>query len=206
MALTGDDYRRLLFSLLPPGMAWPSAADSNFQRLLAGLAKEPARVDDRIEKLLAEADPRTADALFPEWEQSFGLPDECMADDQSTADRRATLLGRVVGRGGMRPQDYVDIADGLGYEGLEVVEQREATMELGSGAGARGAEIGDPLNDEDWLYAWDALISSDVVREAVIDDSEIGDPLRSWGDSLIECVLHRAAPSWLYLNVGYKEE
>lgn len=205
MALTGDDYSRLLFSLLPPGMVWPAEPQSNFQRLLAGLAAECGRLDERIEDLLAEADPRQADALFPEWERSFGLPDECVPDDQSTADRRVTLHARVVGRGGMRSADYVDIADGLGYEDIEIVEQLEATMELGSGAGTRGAEIGDPLNDEDWLYAWDVLIPSDVVRAAAIDDSEIGDPLRSWGDSLVECVLHRAAPSWLYLNVGYKE-
>ena len=162
-------------------------------------------MDARAEDLLAEADPRQADALFPEWEASFGLPDECMAGDQSMADRRISLIGRVVGRGGMRPADYVDLAEGLGYEGLEIVEHHEATVELANGAGPRGAEIGDAMTGESWLYAWDALIPSGVVRTAVIDSAEIGDPLRSWGDNMIECVLHRAAPSWLYLNVAYKE-
>lgn len=206
VGLEPEDYRRMLFQLLPPGMIWPTDPESNVQRLLSGLAQELYRVDSRVRSLLLEADPRRASELFPEWESSFGLPDECTPTDQSMADRRAALVGRVIGRGGMREEDYVGLAEGLGYDGLEVVEHLEATMELGSGAGPRGAEIGDPLNDETWLYAWDALLPSGVVREAVVGDSEIGDPLRSWGDALIECALQQAAPSWLILIVGYKTE
>lgn len=203
--LTADDYRGLMFSLLPPGMVWPTEPESNVQRLLAGSAQEFARVDARALELLAEADPRQADALFPEWEASYSLPSECAPSDQSLTDRRVALIGRIVGRDGMRHQDYIDLAEGLGYEGVEIIEHREATMELASGAGTRGAEIGDPMNGEDWLWAWDVLVPSGVVREALIGASEIGDPLRSWGDQLLECAMHEAAPSWLILNVGYLE-
>lgn len=204
--LAADDYRGLLFSLLPPGMVWPTDADSTLQRLLLGQAQEFARIDARGQALLAEADPRQADALFPEWENSYSLPSECAPAEQSLADRRVALIGRVVGRGGLQAVDYIELAEGLGYEGVEIIEQREATMELGSGAGTRGAEIGDPMNGEDWLWAWDVLVPSGVVREAVVGASEIGDPLRSWGDELVECAMHEAAPSWLILNVGYLEE
>lgn len=204
--LTADDYRGLLVSLLPPGMVWPTEPDSTLQRLLEGAAQEYARVDVRALELLADADPRQADALFPEWESSYSLPSECAPAEQSLADRRVALIGRIVGRGGMRHEDYIDLAAGLGYEGTEIIEHHEATMELASGAGPRGAEIGDPMNGEDWLYAWDVLVPSGVIREAVVGASEIGDPLRSWGDELVECAMHEAAPSWLILNVGYREE
>jgi len=203
--LTADDYRGLLFALLPPGMAWPTEPDSTLQRLLAGMAREPGRIDRRGRELLAEADPRQANELFPEWEGSYGLPSRCAPAEQSMADRRVALIGRIVGRGGMRHEDYIDLAEVLGYEGVEIIEQREATMELAGGVGPRGAEIGDPMNGEDWLWAWDVLMPSGVVREAVVGESEIGDPLRSWGDDLVECALHEAAPSWLILNVGYLE-
>ena len=203
--LTGADYRGLLFSLLPPGMVWPTEPESNLQRLLDGSAQEFARADARALELLAEADPRQADALFPEWESSYSLPSECAPAEQSLADRRVALIGRIVGRGGMRQQDYIDLAEGLGYEGVEIIGHREATMELAAGVGPRGAEIGDAMNGEDWLLAWDVLVPSGVVREAVIGASEIGDPLRSWGDQLLECAMHEAAPSWLILNVGYLE-
>ncbi|SFT73666.1 YmfQ family protein [Halomonas saccharevitans] len=204
--LTADDYRRLLFQLLPPGMVWPTEPESNVQRLLDGSAQEYARVDARVLELLTEVDPRQADVLFPEWEASYGLPSACAPAGQSLTDRRVALIGRIVGRGGMRQQDYIDLAEGLGYEGAIIVEHQEATVELGGGVGPRGAEIGDPMNGETWLWAWDVLVPNGVVREAVVGASEIGDPLRSWGDELVECALHEAAPSWLILNVGYLEE
>jgi len=203
--LSADEYRRLLFSLLPPGMVWPTDPNSTLQRVLAGLVQEAVRVDRRALDLLAEADPRQAAELFPEWEASYSLPGKCSPAEQSMADRRAALIGRIVGRGGMRPEDYIALADGLGYPGTEIIEHREATMELGNGVGPRGAEIGDAMNGEAWLSAWDVLVPSGVIREAVIGGSEIGDPLRSWGDDLVECVMHESAPSWLILNVGYRE-
>lgn len=203
--LSADEYRRLLFSLLPPGMVWPTDLDSTLQRLLAGIAQEPVRVDRRALDLLSEADPRQADELFPEWEASYSLPGPCAPAEQSMADRRVALIGRIVGRGGMRIEDYVAMAEGLGYPDIEVVEQREATMELGNGVGPRGAEIGDPMNGEAWLSAWDVLVPFGVIREAVVGEAEVGDPLRSWGDELIECIMHGAAPSWLILSVGYRE-
>lgn len=203
--LSAQDYKRSIFALLPPGMVWPTDPDSRLQRLIAGMALEHVRVDRRAGQLMLEADPRQASELFPEWEHSYGLPGVCAPKDQSLADRRVALVGRIVGRGGMRAQDYVELAEGLGYDGLEIVEHREATVELANGVGPRGAEIGDPLNGEKWLYAWDALVPSGVVREAVAGGSEIGDPLRSWGDELIECALQLAAPSWLYLTVGYQD-
>jgi uncharacterized protein YmfQ (DUF2313 family) len=205
MVLMAEDYRAQLFSLLPQGKAWSTDPDSNLQRLLSGAAEEFARIDGRAGALSLEADPRQADLLFPEWEASYSLPSECAPAEQSLADRRVALIGRIVGQGGMRAEDYIALADGLGYPGIEIIEHFEATVEVVGGVGPEGAEIGDPLNEEIWLSAWDIMIPDGVVRESVVDASQIGDPLRSWGDQLIECALRGAAPSWLYLNIGYLE-
>ncbi|MCJ8285093.1 putative phage tail protein [Halomonas sp.] len=204
--LIADDYRRLLFSLLPPGMIWPTDPESTLQRLLDGQAQEFARIDARSLELLAEADPRQAIYLFEEWESSYGLPSRCAPADQSLADRRVALIGRIVGQGGMRAQDYIELADGLGYPGAEVLEFREATVEVDTPTGYTGAVIGDDLNGSDWDWTWRVMLPSGVVRESVIDESEIGDPLRSWGNDLVECALNEAAPSWLILQIGYLEE
>ncbi|MFV2949661.1 putative phage tail protein, partial [Pseudomonas japonica] len=87
--MTADDYHQQLFALLPPGIVWESHPDSRLQKLLAGQAQEPARIDERIRALLAEADPRQALETFEEWETSYGLPSACAPLDQSMADRRA---------------------------------------------------------------------------------------------------------------------
>ncbi|CAP44779.1 YmfQ family protein [Bordetella petrii] len=203
--LTADDYRALLFAMLPPGVVWPTDSESRLQQLLLGMAQEFVRVDIRARELMAEADPRQALELFPEWESSYSLPGNCAPAEQSLVERRLALIGRIVGRGGMRAVDYTDMADGLGYPGTQIIEHHEATVEVVNGVGPRGAEIGDLMNGEDWLWAWDVLVPSGVIREAIVGGSECGDPLRSWGDELIECALHEAAPSWLVLNVGYRE-
>lgn len=204
--LTAQDYRGLLFSLLPPGMVWPVEPESNVQRLLDGSAQEFARVDARVADLLVEADPRRALYLFEEWEASYGLPGDCAPADQSMSDRRAALVGRVVSQGGMRAADYIELAAGLGYEDIQIIELREATVEVNTPTGYAGAAIGDDINGSDWDSTWRVLLPNGVVRESVVDEAQIGDPLRSWGDELIECALREAAPSWLILQVGYKEE
>jgi len=205
-AMTPGAYRRQLYQLLPPGVVWPEADDSMLQRLLLGHAQEYARVDSRAVALRDEADPRQALYLFEEWERSYGLPSRCAPADQSLADRRAALIGRIVGRGGLRPQDMIELAEGLGYEGVQVLEPRQATVEVIGAAGYQGAVIGDAVYGEEWAHVWQVLIPGSVIRESLIDQSEIGDPLRSWGDVLVECALREAAPSWLLLHIGYLEE
>ncbi|WP_171016300.1 YmfQ family protein [Pseudomonas sp. F(2018)] len=204
--LTADDYRQQLFALLPQGIVWTTVPTSNLQRLLAGMAREPARIDERAEALLAEADPRLALETFEEWEASYGLPSACAPAEQSMADRRAALIGRIIGRGGMTVQDYLDLAEGLGYAGAQVMEFREATVEVDTPTGHTGAVIGDDMNGAEWDLTWRVLLPNGVIRESVIDEAVIGDPLRSWGDELIECSLRHAAPSWLILQIGYLEE
>jgi uncharacterized protein YmfQ (DUF2313 family) len=204
--LTADDYRQQLFALLPPGIVWKVDLGSTVQRLLAGQALEFARIDERAGALLVEADPRQALYTFEDWEASYGLPSACAPAGQSMADRRAALIGRIVGRGGMTAQDYLDLAEGLGYAGTQVLEFREATVEVDTPTGHTGAVIGDDINGVDWDLTWRVLLPTGVVRESIIEQAVIGDPLRSWGDELIECSLRHAAPSWLILQIGYLEE
>ena len=195
-----------MFSLLPPGRVWPTAPDSTLYRLQLGQAQEFARIDQRGDDLLAESDPRQALYLFEEWEASYGLPSRCAPADQSVADRRVALIGRIVGFGGMRAQDYIELAEGLGYPGAVVEEFDEATVEVDTPTGFTGSVIGDDINGEDWQSTWRVLLPGGVVRQSVIDESQIGDPLRSWGDELIECALREAAPRWLILQTAYLEE
>ncbi|MFV2948586.1 hypothetical protein ACNIZR_24615, partial [Pseudomonas japonica] len=111
----------------------------------------------------------------------------------------------IIGRGGMTIQDYLDLAVGLGYIGTQLLEFREATVEVETATGHRGAVIGDDMNYADWDLTWRVLLPAGVIRESVINESVIGDPLRSWGDELVECSLRHAAPGWLVLQIGYME-
>lgn len=103
MGLTSTDYLAQLQALLPPGPAWSKDEDAPLTRLLTGLAQELARVDGRALQLAKEADPRTVAELFADWERVAGLPDDCaiaFGGDQTVAQRRAALLGRLAALGG----------------------------------------------------------------------------------------------------------
>lgn len=187
MELKADDYLRQLQALLPPGPAWPRDDDATITRLLHGLAEELARVDGRARQLLEEADPRTTAELFTDWERVAGLPDACavaFGGEQTTAQRRAALVGRLTTVGGQTPAYFIGLAAALGYA-ITITEFSEHTVD---------DDVDNPLYDVAWSFAWQVNAALDTVTELTVDDT-VEDPLASWGNALLECVLRRVAPA-----------
>jgi uncharacterized protein YmfQ (DUF2313 family) len=84
MALNAKAYLQQLQALLPRGLAWPRAVDAHLTKLLSAFSLEFARVDQRVDDLLDEADPRSTLELLPEWERMAGLPDPCASKQTIT--------------------------------------------------------------------------------------------------------------------------
>lgn len=187
MELKADDYLRQLQALLPPGPAWPRDDDATITRLLHGLAEELARVDGRARQLLEEADPRTTAELFTDWERVAGLPDACavaFGGEQTTAQRRAALVGRLTTLGGQTPAYFIGLAAALGYA-ITITEFSEHTVD---------DDVDNPLYDMAWSFAWQVNSALNTVTELTVDDT-VDDPLAAWGNALLECVLRRVAPA-----------
>lgn len=187
MELKADDYLRQLQALLPPGPAWPRDDDATITRLLHGLAEELARVDGRARQLLEEADPRTTAELFTDWERVAGLPDACavaFGGEQTTAQRRTALVGRLITVGGQTPAYFIGLAAALGYA-ITITEFSEHTVD---------DDVDHPLYDVAWSFAWQVNAALNTVTELTVDDT-VDDPLASWGNALLECVLRRVAPA-----------
>lgn len=187
MELKADDYLRQLQALLPQGPAWPRDDDATITRLLHGLAEELARVDGRARQLLEEADPRTTAELFTDWERVAGLPDACavaFGGEQTTAQRRAALVGRLTTVGGQTPAYFIGLAAALGYA-ITITEFSEHTVD---------DDVDHPLYDMAWSFAWQVNAALNTVTELTVDDT-VDDPLASWGNALLECVLRRVAPA-----------
>ena len=89
---TETDYTNLLRQLLPPGPAWEG---EEIQDLIAKLAKEMARTDQRIYALFSEMDPNTVTELVPEWEKVMNLPDPCLGEAPSFSDRVQQVRERL---------------------------------------------------------------------------------------------------------------
>lgn len=193
--MTDVDYLRQLQALLPSGPAWPRDDDANLTQLLHGLAVELARVDGRATQLLEEADPRTTAELFGDWERVAGLPDACAlaaGGNQTTAQRRAALIGRLTTLGGQSAAYYVGLAAALGYA-ITVTEFHQHTV---------ADDVNHPLYDAAWNFAWQVNGALNTVSSLTVNGSA-DDPLAAWGNALLECVIKRVAPAQTTVLFSY---
>lgn len=98
---TGDDYATAFANELPTGPAWPRDPTSTLQMVVLGLMQIWADVDSAAAALLqTEGDPRSTIAMLPDWERNFGLPDLCLDEPLTIADRQKALAARVAMLGG----------------------------------------------------------------------------------------------------------
>lgn len=195
MGVTSIDYLAQLQALLPLGPAWPKDADALLTRLLGGLSQELSRVDSRARQLADESDPRTVSELFADWERVAGLPDACViafAGDQSVAQRRAALVGRLATLGGQSAAYYISLAASLGYTVTVTEFQEHAVTD----------DVEHGLYGSAWNFAWQVNAALNTVIDITVDSS-VEDLIAAWGNSLLECVIKRFAPAHTYVLFSY---
>lgn len=183
-------------ALLPQGEAWTRDPRSNLGKLLAGLAAWRAKADVRGSDLLIESDPRTTTELLTAWEEAVGLPDECLPAPQSISERRALVISRLIGQGGASRAFMVALARAIGFE---------VTVTEGVGTVFRVDEnrVEDSLGTEFEDFVWTVTAPFTLVRDFTVDSSTVGEPLRTFGNQLLECVLRRANPAHTFVRFVY---
>lgn len=118
-----EPHARMLAALLPPGELWRFVG-SVLEQVLLGCAEELARVYDRVQDLLREADPTQAIETLAEYEADLGLTAAATEEE-----RRANIVAKLVRRQRYRPEDFrVALAPLLGQaiEDVEVIERTHA--------------------------------------------------------------------------------
>lgn len=182
MGMTADDYRRQLAALLPPGPAWPRAADTTLGRLLAAFADEFARVDARAADLLEEIDPRTTIELIADWERVTGLPDACVNVAQTLQERRNAVVARLTALGGAHFQYWIDLAASLGFTAV--------------------------ITDSVTVHHWELAVTNFEAQRLSVGEGpghQVGEPLRSYGadDLALECLVLRLHPAHAVVTFTY---
>ncbi|MFN8702645.1 MAG: YmfQ family protein [Rhodospirillales bacterium] len=185
-------YRDQLISLQPPGAAWTTEPGSTRWNMLTALAVEFARIDMRAAELREEADPRTTVEMLPDWERVAGLPDPCAGQAQTLAERRQRLVAKLAARGGQSIAYFVGIAAQLGYT-VTIEEFRVFTCV---------SRCIDALNPPPWQYAWRVRAPANTVRTMTCA-SACDEPLRSWGNRILECVIGRLKPGQTHVIFAY---
>ncbi|MBU1041582.1 MAG: DUF2313 domain-containing protein [Proteobacteria bacterium] len=186
------NHATLLKLLLPPVAYDPSGAV-----LTASIEAEGAALDraHTLASYVLEAiSPAGAGGLWlADWERVLGLPDGCAGGlSQTMAERIAAAMSKMRERGGQSRAYFIGVAAALGY--AVTIEEHDAfTCET---------PCDQPLHDEDWRYAWTVRAPETTIREFSCD-SCCTDPLASWGNALLECVINRLKPAHTHVIYSY---
>jgi len=197
-----------LCRLLPPGKLFRPRPEALCKRLLEAQADELFRVSERGIDVLTESDPRLTDELLADFERNWGLPEQCEPDPFSlTAEqRRAALLRKMRSQGvGSSPTEIVSAAASLGFL---ISIQTYQPMRAGGSVPDGGSRAGDALtqNSAGWAHVWTVSAPLDTVREFKAGQGRCNEPLRVWGNEILECMLETIKPSHTRVTFVYGAE
>ena len=172
-SFSSADYLSALQALLPRGRAWPRESTSAQSEMLAGLAPTYQR---------------------PEWEATLGLPSACTGTLPTLQARQAAVVGQLASVGGQSIPYFVGVAAKLGYP---ITITQYAPFRCGQ------SSCGQPLGGAAWFYAWRVNAPTYVITSFSTGRSAMGEPLRSWANQTLPCVLSEYAPAHTILNFKY---
>lgn len=196
MAHTLEQYAELLKNLLPPGMAFPREPGTNLEKVLLGCAAELSRVEGRADFLAVDVVPSSTSELLTDWERVAGLPDKCSGElEQTIQGRRNALVAKLASTGGQSVGYFIEVARKLGYT-ITITEFRPFRAGM--------SRAGDALtNGPKWVYTWRVNASESTIISFRAGLSAAGEPLRSWGNSAIECKINQLKPAHTFVMFGY---
>lgn len=184
-----DEYTQLLYHLLPEGPAWDGE-----NPLIEGLAPSLNRVHQRADELMAEIDPARTTELIDRYEQLYGLPDSCAPEGVQTLQQRQQRLDAKANvAGGINERFYREQLDALGYTAatIEQFQNLDSTP--------------DPEWGEFWRYYWRVNIPADANISWQTCTSTCDSAIRTWGDTVAECVIDKLCPSHTVVVFAYPE-
>jgi uncharacterized protein YmfQ (DUF2313 family) len=196
LARTAAEYAQQFQRLLPRGPIWhrglPMTQDGDIEILMPTWSRLHQRLNDLIGMIFpCEQQPPE---LLAEWEATLGLPDPCIGELDTVRERINAVCVKFSARGGQSKDYFIAIAAALGVE-ITITEFRPFEVGLN--------RAGDPLYGEAWAHAWEVNFPSTPMGYFSTGISTAGDPLRTWGNKIIECVLDALKPAHTILIFSY---
>ena len=107
-----EQYTDSLANYLPGGelFASKSVKNSNFRKLLKGLATELFRSNGYLKEYSEQVIPDQTEKFIEEWESALGIRDDCFNTDGTPEERRLQILTKLAALGVQTEEDFEDIA------------------------------------------------------------------------------------------------
>jgi uncharacterized protein YmfQ (DUF2313 family) len=182
------DYRVAINHLLPKGLAWPRESDTVLQKVVHGLSGIWGGSVETLAALLlqTESDPRLANVLLADWEQAWGLPDQCIPIPSEDLDiRRTNLVTKMTFLGAQSKQFFIDQAEAIG----QTITIREYAPYM-CGV-SRVGDTHDLNTDDDGKMRWQLGPPENRFYWTV----SVTGLLTNWAGADIYCLLHRWKPA-----------
>lgn len=194
---TADSYTNQILQLFPTGDAWDESRLGKLRDLSDVMAQELARVNVSTDAISIDWNPNATVNLLSDWERCLGLPDSCIADeDQTQQQRREAVVAKLNNSGYQTPAYYESLARTLGYSAV-VIEHFPFRADSGS--------ANDPANSDEWAYTWEVRQDGfDLqIRDFKVGSSAVGEGLRQWGNTQLECIIRDQAPAHTQVIFSY---
>jgi Uncharacterized protein conserved in bacteria len=179
-------YTEQLKKLAPQGLVWPTEDTSNWVKLLSAIAKECARIDAMGALLVEESFPDTTLLMLPNWERIAGLPDDCSDFADTIQVRKQNLLAKIIARGGATKQYLLEVAEKFGFD-INIVEFDQFRVDYSS--------VEDPICGQAWQFAFQVQAPEETISWFRSSGSAAGEPLATWGNERLECLITRLKPA-----------
>ena len=200
MAMSVENYRQMLVSLLPRGKIWNSFKErtSLGSKFLESFAVELNRCEAFLWKLPEEAFPDTTDLLFYRWLSAWGIPDDCVKaiySEISVSELRKQLILKILSMTYLSREFYVLIAESFGYS-IQIEEPQIFTTE---------SSTEDQLYGPEAVFTWIVITKQKSLSYFDVSWSS-EDPLALWGDTAFECLMKALSPAHLSIWFKYEEQ
>ena len=200
MALIEEHYTHQINALLPRGPIWKRRRGGVLDAVLFALAREAARVDERLRAIIEESDPRTSVEELGRWFDDWGIPSECLAAivDPSLEQMRQELLAKITSNLGLTAAFFESLAATLGFE-AKVTTFKEHDVD---------SDVTEAFWDHQWttVMTLGITIRSDGNAEYLDVTWSADEPLARWGNALLECMIRALAPAHVHVIFMYEEE
>lgn len=165
-------YTELLIRLQPPGLALPTAPETNWVRLLDALALELERMDSRLSRLQTELTVGENSAeMLDSWEAALGLPDPCAPAPKDAITRRARIRAKLSSVGGQSAAYFIQVLNQLGY--FATISEL-SPFEMGLSG------MGDGIGGGEWSNAWQVNVPGKLSADM---------------QALLMCVINQLKPA-----------
>lgn len=165
--------------------------------VLDGIGDTLDSLDGRATFLIQELDPRTTSEMLTDWERMLGLPDECAGQPDTLEERRDAVVQKLTGIGSSTPAGLIAMALALGY-GITIEEHDPLESRCGI------ATMTDIIGGGQWGHTFTVHApTTSFTTIAKCGAAQMGDPLRDWGNDILECAILRAKPAHTMVIFAY---